>query len=44
MVLAGPALAQRVPPAPVLTTAAYELDDSQIQARIAEIIADNDVA
>jgi membrane fusion protein (multidrug efflux system) len=37
----GPALAQRVPPAPVLTTAAYELDDSQIQARIAEIIRDN---
>ena len=37
----GPALAQRVPPAPVLRTAAYELDDSQIQTRIAEIVRDN---
>jgi membrane fusion protein, multidrug efflux system len=37
----GPALAQSVRPEPVLTTSTYELDNSEIKARIAEIIRDN---
>jgi membrane fusion protein (multidrug efflux system) len=38
---AGPALAPSVREEPVLTTSAYELDNSEIKARIAEIIHEN---
>jgi membrane fusion protein (multidrug efflux system) len=37
----GPQLAQSAPEKPVLSTAAYELDNAEIKARIAEIIRDN---
>ncbi len=37
----GPQLAQSAPQTPVLSTAAYELDNAEIRARIAEIIRDN---
>ncbi len=37
----GPALAQKVPEQPVLTTSVYDTDNSEIKARIAEIIRDN---
>ena len=37
----GPALAQSVPSEPVLTTDAYDLDNAEIKARIAEIIREN---
>jgi membrane fusion protein (multidrug efflux system) len=38
---AGPALAPSVREEPVLTTSAYELDNSEIKARIAELIHEN---
>jgi membrane fusion protein (multidrug efflux system) len=37
----GPALAQSVRQEPVLTTTTYDVDNSEIKARIAEIIRDN---
>ena len=37
----GPALAQQAREKPVLTTDAYEMDNAEITARIAEIIRDN---
>jgi membrane fusion protein (multidrug efflux system) len=37
----GPALAPSVPSAPALTTHAYDLDNGEIKARIAEIIREN---
>jgi membrane fusion protein, multidrug efflux system len=37
----GTQLAQSAPEKPVLSTAAYELDNAEIKARIAEIIRDN---
>jgi membrane fusion protein (multidrug efflux system) len=37
----GQQLAQSAPEKPVLSTAAYELDNAEIKARIAEIIRDN---
>jgi membrane fusion protein (multidrug efflux system) len=37
----GPALAPSVPSAPALTTHAYDMDNGEIKARIAEIIREN---
>jgi membrane fusion protein, multidrug efflux system len=38
---AGPVLAQAPPKEPVLATSAFDIDRSEIRARIAEIIRDN---